>query len=240
MKRFPIVILPGWMLGATRYEPLKKEFLANGFSCLVVDFPGFEQGEKIIHPWDLSDYVSFLKDFLKKLKVSKAIFVCHSFGGRVGLKLLSETPDLAVALILSGTPGFRSINTNKLFAIATLSKVGKSITSLPPFTLFHDIAQKIFNVAVGARDISQLKGFMRQTFINIVEEDLGPYMKRITLPTLLLWGKSDQLVSVEIAEKMSNIIIRSKLVIIPEVKHNFLILQPEIFVSEVIEFLKSI
>ncbi len=81
---------------------------------------------------------------------------------------------------------------------------------------------------------------MRQTFINIVEEDLAPYMKKITLPTLLLWGKSDQLVSVEIAEKMSNIIIRSKLVIIPQAKHNFLIMQPEIFVSEAIEFLKSI
>jgi len=240
MKRYPVVILPGWMLGATRFEPLKKELASRGYRTFIVDFPGFIEGEEIIRPWTLTDYTRFLEGFLRQHKLTQTIFICHSFGGRVALKLLSEQPKLAHALILSGTPGFRSTHSTRLFTIATISKIGKAIMSLPPLSIFQDVARKLFNILVGARDISALKGFMRQTFINIVEEDLEGYMRTLTVPTLLLWGEKDSLVAANIARRMNETIVNSTLTIVPETFHNLMYREPKKFTHEIEKFLHHV
>lgn len=240
MKRYPVVILPGWMLGSTRFSPLTTELKKHGYTSHVVDFPGFAQGEKIFRPWTLSDYVAFLKEFLKEHKIDKAIFICHSFGGRVALKLLSEEPKLAHALILTGTPGYRSVNSNRLWAIATVAKIGRALMALPLLSVFEDVARRVFSIVVGARDISQLRGFMKQTFINIVEEKLEGYMKEIRVPTLLVWGAQDGLVAVSIAEKMQQTIKKSELVVIPGMYHNVVYKDPVRFAEYSLAFLKSL
>jgi len=240
MKRYPVVILPGWMLGASRFEPLKKELANRGYRTHVVDFPGFVEGEEIIRPWTLTDYTRFLEGFLRQHKLTQTIFICHSFGGRVALKLLSEQPKFAHALILSGTPGFRSTHSTKLFTIATISKIGRAIMSLPPLSIFQDVARKLFNILVGARDISALKGFMRQTFINIVEEDLEGYMRTLTVPTLLLWGAKDSLVALSIARRMHETISNSRLTIVPETFHNLIYHQPKEFTQHAENFLHEL
>lgn len=237
MNRYPIVILPGWMLGADRFAPLEKLLVKRGFKTHTVDFPGFEQGEKLLRPWDLSDYVSFVEKFLTQHKISKAIFIAHSFGGRVALKLLSQKPQLAVGLIMTGTPGYRAINSTRLFTIALISKLGHAFLTLPPFSLFQDVGRKAFHIIVGARDISQLKGFMKQTFINVVEEDLEPYMEKISTPTLLIWGQDDGLVPVEIAKRMQKTIVGSTLITIPNAKHNVVYKQPDEFITAITDFL---
>ncbi len=240
MKRCPILILPGWMLGPSRFLPLEIELKKHGFKTYTIDFPGFEEGEKIIKPWKLENYTTYLQKFLAQKRISQAIFIAHSFGGRVALKLLSEKPELGYRLILTGTPGYRSVNTNRLFAIATISKIGKGIISLPPLSIFEDLARKLFHFLVGAHDLSQVEGFMKQTFINIVEEDLESYMQKISMPTLLLWGADDPLVSVEIAKKMQQTISTAQLVVVPGRRHNFLYREPKVFVIEVMKFLRKV
>lgn len=239
-NKYPIVILPGWMLGSARFEPLALLLQKQGFKTYVLDFPGFDTGEDIFRPWTLSDYVAYVQKYLRDKKIEKAIFICHSFGGRVALKLLSQSPQLARALVLTGTPGYRSLHTTRLQIIATITKLGKAFMALPPLSIFEDFIRNIYQVIVGARDLKQLKGFMRQTFINIVEEDLELYMKKITIPTLLLWGKDDGLVSVGIAEKMQQVIKHSKLIVIADSRHNIIYRQPDIFADEVISFLKKL
>jgi pimeloyl-ACP methyl ester carboxylesterase len=240
MKRFPIVILPGWLLGSDRYLPLKQELTRAGFNAEIVDFPGFEQGTALFRAWNLTDYVNFLRNYLKTHHLNKPVFICHSFGGRVALKLLSEEPTVAQALILSGTPGYRSLYSNRRLLVTTISQIGRKLIKVPPFSLLGDFPTRIFYVVVGARDLSKLSGFIRQTFINIVEEDLEVYMKKIRVPTLLLWGVDDPLVGLEIAEKMHATIPRSKLVTLPATRHNVPYRQPELFVAQVKAFLDSL
>lgn len=238
-KKYPVIILPGWLLGSDRFKPTQVAFEKKGFKTYVIDFPGFEQGEKLFRPWTLSDYVLFLEKYLIDKGISKAIFVGHSFGGRVALKLLSQKPKLVKALILTGTPGYRSSGTTRLFLLAFLAKVGKELLTFLPFSLFQDVARKLFYIIIGAKDMRHVQGFMKQTFINIVEEDLTEYMKKLTVPTLLLWGSDDGLVSVSIAQKMQATIKHAKLTIIPDAKHNLIYKQPEKFVTEAESFLDT-
>ncbi|RJR15552.1 alpha/beta hydrolase [Candidatus Microgenomates bacterium] len=240
MYKIPIVILPGWMLGQKRFQSTSEELKKNGFrSVYTVDFPGFEEGEEIFKPWDLSDYVGFLEAFLKQHNINKAIFICHSFGGRVGLKLIAQKPQLAAALILTGTPGYRFESKIRFTLLMVIVKLGKAFLELPPFSAFQDVLRNVFYVLSGARDLRRVKGFMKQTFINIVEEELEPYMKKISVPTLLLWGSDDGLVSVRIAQKMHEVISRAELRIIADSRHNVIYRNAPEFVRSVIEFLTT-
>ncbi len=239
MKYVPIVILPGWLLGSHRFLPLEEELKKYGFQVCIVDFPGFEQGKEIFRPWTLSDYVNYLGKYLEENEIIPAVFIGHSFGGRVALKFISENPTAARALILTGTPGYKAISNRRQKTVGAISMAGKALAANLQLPYFREISQKIFNSAVGARDLSKLSGFIRQTLINIVEEDLEPYMKKITIPTLLLWGSKDGIVPVDIAMKMKNTIADSELVVVPHVYHNMPYKSPQVFVEKLRAFLQK-
>ncbi len=118
-----------------------------------------------------------------------------------------------------------------------ISKIGNFIFSIPGLTNIADKVRGWFYYIIGARDFYRAQGSMRQTFKNIVGEKLEENMKRIHIPTLLIWGEEDVIVPVRIAKKMKETILNSKLVVIPQGRHSVIIDDPEIFVKEVCSFL---
>ncbi len=239
MSNFPIVILPGWLLSFKHYELLKQEFTKIGYNSYIVSFPGFADGPPLNRTLNLTDYVKFLKLYLKKHKINKAIFVCHSFGGRVVLKFLSQEPHKAFFLIISGTPGFVPVSKPKLAIFLLIAKAGGRIFSLPLLRKIKNLVRKIFYQLIGAKDFYHTEGFIRETFKNIIKEDLVNYMRKIKLPTLLIWGEKDKTVPVKIAGRMQKVIINSKLIIVPEMNHMFICNEPEVFVKNVMESIKQ-
>lgn len=240
MEKYPVVILPGWLLGGKRFEPLRLGFEKKGYKTFVVDFPGFEDSPPLKEVFDLTDYVKDLHHFLKTKKIHKAIFVAHSFGGRVALKLLSQHPDRAVALILSGTPGYPELSPWRRYLTIGIAKTGNFLASIPPFMFTRPLLRKLFYRVTKTTDYARVSGVMRETFKKIIKEQLVDYMHKIRIPTLLLWGGNDRLVPVTIARKMQMTIKNARLVIIPEKGHMFAYREPEVIVGEVTEFLKQL
>lgn len=240
MKKYPVVILPGWLLGVSRFKPLAHEFEAVGFKTFIVDFPGFEEGIRLKSALNLTDYVKHLQKFLRVNKIEKAIFVSHSFGGRVALKYLSQEPKKAYALILSGTPGFPGITKLRFYIMVALAKIGKIVSFIPPLIFFRGFLSQIFQKVTRAHDYYRSDGNLRETFKNIVREQLVEYMKKLRVPTLLLWGATDRLVSIKIAKKMQKLILKSELTVVPKLGHMFIYREPKVFVRETMKFLTSI
>lgn len=240
MQKYPIVILPGWLLSAKRFAGLANEFKKEGYETHVVDFPGFEFSAKLTKIFNLTDYVKFLRSFLKQKRVSRAIFVAHSFGGRVALKLLSQEPKLAHALILSGTPGFPNISKFRRKLMRFIAKTGAFLSYIPPFLFFRPLLKKTLYRAAGSIDYLKLDGYVKKTFEIIVDETLEEYMKKIRVPTLLVWGDKDRLVSKKIAKRMQQTIKHSTLTILPELGHMFTYREPKLMASKVLEFLATL
>ncbi|MBI3343165.1 alpha/beta hydrolase, partial [Candidatus Gottesmanbacteria bacterium] len=143
-------------------------------------------------------------------------------------------------LILSGTPGFTPIPKKKLLLFIALAKVGKLLFSIPPLNLVQDAVRRWYYYVVGAREFFRAEGAMRETFKNIVKEDLVRSMEAVDIPTLLLWGELDIIVPVSIAQRMHQVIAGSELVVIPEADHGVPFKQPEVFASYVERFLKTL
>ena len=239
MKKTPLIILHGWGLNNTRFAPLVSVLKQKKYSVLCPDLPGFGKTQKPKKSLYLDDYIKYVLDFLKKNKIAKANFICHSFGGRIGIKLTVQNPEKVNSLILTGVPGLMPVPRIKVVFFYYLAKAGKLVFSLPFISLFNNFAQKLIYSLANANDFYNTRNAMRETFQNIVKENLAPYLPQITPPTLLLWGRNDTFVSPQIAIKMAKIIPNNKLIILDNISHGFPYSHPEIFTQNLEKFLNN-
>lgn len=235
-----IVILHGWNLSAERFSSLTEEFKKIGYKVFAPDLPGFGHERAPEVAWHIDDYAGFLQEYFWKNRIKHPILIGHSFGGRVALSYAQKYPDNTATLILSGTPGFSPVPKSKLFFFIVLAKVGRVLFSIPPLSFFSDWAQRFLYYASGSREFFRAEGSMRQTFKNIVNDDLTFSMETLKAPCLLLWGEYDVIVPSSIAARMKDVIPQASLKVIPETDHGLPFKEPKIFARYVDTFLKSL
>ncbi len=240
MKQHPIVILHGWGLSSDRFAGLIGELKKQHFQVYAPDFPGFGTSHPPDRPWYLTNYVNFLHEYLKKQKITKPIFIGHSFGGRVALKYQAWYPNTIQALVLTGTPGFTPIPKKKLMLFVALAKMGKLVFSLPLLAFFQERVRRWYYYVVGARDYFRATGVMRQTFKNIVPEELVTSMEKIRVPTVLIWGEKDIITPLSIAARMKDIIPNTQLIVLPQGDHGVAYKNPRAFTAALLPWLATL
>lgn len=237
METIPFIILHGWNLESKKFKPLTSLLSKKKFMVYCPDLPGFGLSEKPKSALYLDDYVHFVLDYMKKNKIIKANFICHSFGGRIGIKLAACYPEKINKLILTGAPGLVPVPRFKILFFLYLAKFGKLIFTLPLLSFFQSKAQKIIYRLANANDYYHTNVSMRESFQNVVRENLKEYLSLISAQTLLLWGINDSFVPVSIAHKMSKIIPGSKLVILDKSGHGLPFTHPELFLKNLLSFI---
>lgn len=220
-QKHPVVILHGWKVAANKYEKLKSELEERGYNVFVPDMPGNGVEPEPKKSFTLDDYADFILQYLSQNKIKECIIIGHSFGGRVGIKLAAKKPKLVKKLVLTGVPGFRVESRLRRFGFMIVAKIGKIALLFPfwPSLLGHYMKDLIYKVA-GVSDYIKTEGVMRQTFTNIIGEDLAKPMRKIKCRTLLVWGENDQIVPIFVAKKMQKYIAESKLIVVPEAGHD--------------------
>lgn len=237
MKQQDVIILHGWNLSGSWFEPLARILRHKGYRVFAPDLPGFGNEPSPKEPWHVSDYADFLKGFLEKHDVHTPILIAHSFGGRVALQFAMMYPDVAKKLVITGTPGYSPVPQKKMNFFLMLAKIGGVLFLLPGLHLLADFARKVLYRLAGAREFYRAEGEMRQTFKNVVTDDLVTAMRSVRVPCLLVWGETDTIVPVAVAQKMSETIPNSKLVIIPAIGHDVPFKQSKLFASHLWNFL---
>lgn len=240
MKNIPILILHGWNLSAGKFIPLQEEFKNRGYKVYCPDLPGFGKTEFPQKPLFLSDYVNFVEEFLQKNKLRSVIIIGHSFGGRIGIKYASQNPKLLKALILTGAPGYNPVPRFRIIFFLALAKIGNTILALPILKNIRAISRHLLYKAARATDFYHTEKKMRDTFKNIVKEDLSMYLPLIKTPTLLLWGKNDLIVPLYIGERMKKTIPNVRLVSLSDARHGVPWTHPKAFADEVEKFLNKV
>lgn len=213
----PVLILHSWNQFAkdvSRYDPLVKELEKRGYTVYIPDLPGFYSSGLPKKVLTRDDYVEFVEQYVKDKKLTKILFIGHSFGGTIGIKLAHKNPSLFEVLILTGAPGFPPVPKLLVLLYMIIAKVGNTIFSLPLLSLIRELPRKILYKSVGATDYPKAQGVMREIFRNVTTENLEPYMKNIHVPTILIWGKHDNIAPLSIGKKMHTTIPNSKLIVL--------------------------
>jgi pimeloyl-ACP methyl ester carboxylesterase len=238
--KYPIVILHGWGLSASTFAPLIAELRRHGFPVWAPDLPGFGNSKIPQKPLQLSDYVEFLSDYLRSEHIVNPIFIAQSFGGRVALKYQAAYPKNIRALVLTGTPGFTPVSKKRLVLFVTIAKIGRLFFLIPFTSFLRDKVRSWYYYVVGARDYYRAEGAMRDTFKRIVREELVSSMKKVKVPTLLVWGADDIIVPIPIAKKMKETIAAAQLIVLPNSGHGVSYKNPKLFYDAIAPWLQSL
>lgn len=199
---FPLVLLHGWG-GSSKSMLAFENQLSSERKVINIDFPPFGQSGKLLVAFELVDYVSIVKEILKKENIFFFDVIAHSFGGRVALMLASE--GLVDKMILISAAGVR-VDKIKTFLSVKWYKFKKFLVKMKLLNSKH-----VLNA--GSEDYKNLDDVMKKTFSNIVCFDEKYLLKRIKSKTLLVWGKQDSSTPVKIAKILNKKIKQSELVL---------------------------
>ena len=162
-----ILLLHGWGQNIEMMKPVGDNF-SDRFRITILDFPGFGKSEEPKEPWDIEKYSIMLEKFVKAVNIKKPIVIGHSFGGRVAIRYSARNP--IEKLVLFGSPCIR-ITENLSLTVKFLKK----LKTLPGLNSFGEYMKKY----IGSRDYKAASPIMRQTLVDVVNEDLSKYAREI-------------------------------------------------------------
>ncbi len=206
-----VLFLHGWG-GSTNSFLYVQNVLNPYYNTLNVDFYGFGKSNEPSVYYDTYLYALSIYELLVELNISTIYIISHSFGGRVAILLSSIFHINVKKLILINSAGLKGGKNVSYYLKVYLYKLCKR--------LVHKklLSQKILS-HFGSSDYKLLSVEMRQTFVNVVNQDLKQYLPLINSQTLIFWGDKDKVTPISFARILKSSILNSKLIIFKGAGH---------------------
>lgn len=205
------LILPGWQQNFETYQSIYGT-IKRYSNIYIISFPGFKNTIQPLKPLTLNDYVDIVNDLIVHLNLNSLLIMGHSFGGRVAIKLQSIYKK-ANYLILVSSAGLKNYN--------LINKIKVFKYKIKKWFLYKISKQKYYQLikTSGSPDYIELSDTMKETFKNIINEDLQNCLKKIQIPTLLMWGSQDKTTPLKMGKKFLKKMNNSELVVLKGCGH---------------------
>lgn len=185
----PVVLVHGGASDSREWRSIMEQY-GKSFAFYAPDLPGFGQSDRDPKGYYIKDFSDFLLGFIAQLKLEKPALVGHSFGARVCMDVAIQSQESIGKLILIDASG-----------------LGK-------MSLFGGILFYFFKyLRIILRRPQPFPRFLAKEGDNW-NEISGDALKKIMVPTLFIWKRTDPYLSVKQAERASRLIAGSRLVII--------------------------
>ncbi|MCL5009272.1 MAG: alpha/beta hydrolase [Patescibacteria group bacterium] len=229
--RTAIVFLHGWGSSKEAWQGIEAQLKTTDQAILALDLPGFGASPLSKQDLSIADYAAIVAGFVKKQGLAKVNMVGHSFGGRIGIKLAAQYPELVAKLVLVDSAGFAMNSAKK-------SGYGFAARLVRPFfkpASMQGLRKWVYKL-IGAGDYLATPA-LQKTFIKAVGEDLAEDMKKIACPTLIVFGDKDTDTPLGFAERMHKLIAGSELRVLAGAGHYSFLDKPEEFALLLKEFI---
>src|SRR3989344_1590790 len=229
----PFLILHGWGSRSEKWQEVGRMIAEKGFKVIIPDLPGFGKSQEPNQPWNLDDYSDFLNSFIKNMGINNFYLLGHSFGGAISAKYtsLNQGKNKIEKLFLVGASCFRE-RTYKHLLLKFLAKLFNFLSFLPFYNLLR---RGFYKYLVRKSDYLAAKGVMRQTYLNIIEENFSEQIKSIAVPTVLIWGDKDDIIPLKLGLKLNKVISHSKMIVIKGGDHDLERKMPEILAQKILD-----
>lgn len=235
-----LLILHGWQSSKEKWQAVKELAEKSGIKVIVPDLPGFKKENTLSRPWDLNDYVEWTRKFIRQNTSGQIFLLGHSFGGRIAIKFVVKYPEKLSGLILVSAAGITPRPKIKIAIFSIFSKIGHVIFSLPILKCFQPLAEKFTYFLAGEKDYYFIQNqFMKQTFKNIISENLNDLLLKIKTTTLIIWGEKDKMTPLQDAYVMNKKIKNSKLEILKNIQHLPYLESPVLLSEKIINFISK-
>src|SRR5215471_12678331 len=223
----PVVLLHGLGGDGSRWGP-NIEPLARDFHVFALDQIGFGESDKPLANYHTGMLAEFLVGFLKAAGIPKASLVGNSMGAGVALYTAVHYPDMVDRIVLADGGGFRAPGAapaapspEALRRRQLQNSVTRDETREFFKILFHDkslVTDKMVD--------EQLMLRLRAAFTITKMQESGERgslseqeVRGVKAPTLVVWGKYDELANPAGADRLEKTIPGSRKVIIDNCGH---------------------
>jgi pimeloyl-ACP methyl ester carboxylesterase len=225
----PVVLLHGLGGDGSRWAP-NIEPLAKDFHVFALDQIGFGESDKPLANYHTGMLAEFLVGFLKAAGIPKASLVGNSMGAGVALYTAAKFPQMVDRIVLADGGGFRSPSGRPAAATPEAlhrRQIQNSVTrdETREFfrILFHDkslVTDKMVDDQLALRlraafTITKVQEAGEKGLGSLTEADV----RAVKAPTLIVWGKYDELADPAGADRLEAAIPGSKKVIVDNCGH---------------------
>jgi pimeloyl-ACP methyl ester carboxylesterase len=216
--------------------------LASQYRVLVPDQIGFGGSDKPPIDYSLTTLTDFLEEFMTTLGVERATLIGHSMGARVATLFTLAHPDRVDRLVLVSGSGFapnmdpavlRALNFNTVAGARRLLSL-----------LYYDDAAHVTDAAARQLFGDRMRSGAGYTLSRIQEsfqrgEGFVDDMSPIKVPTLIIWGRDDEINSAATAARTQAQIAGSRVVLLERCGHLPMAEAPDKLLAAIKEFLAT-
>ena len=205
---FPILLLHGLSSSLYTWDSLTS-MLSEKKRVIRIDLPGFGlTGPDPEQAYSIDYYNRFIDSFMIKMNINQYIIAGNSFGGNIAWNQALYRPEKIRKLILINSAGYPRTKEkgNIGFKLAAIPVLGEVIKKVTPRALVKKSLKDAYSddnkisEAITNRyyDLLLCEG-NRQALIDIFKQRAVPNpdnIKNVHAPTLIIWGKDDQMIDV--------------------------------------------
>ena len=185
-----------------------------GTDAIAVDLPGFGSSPAPDVAGGAAVYADLVEPLLAEC-APRVVVIGHSFGGRVGVELAARHPEAVAALVLCGVPLLRRSDQ----PTPRPARRFRLARALHRRGLLGNGTMERMRQQFGSADYRAATGVMRDVLTAVVNETYEVQLRQISQPTELVWGRLDEPVPVEIAERAAQILADARLTVLDGVGH---------------------
>ncbi len=225
-----IVLIHGFLSSTFSFRRLIP-LLAKDYRVIALDLPPFgksEKSNKFFYTYD--NFANIVIELLDTLNIKDIILVGHSMGGQISLHVVKKRPDLIRKVVLLCSSSY--LDRSKLFLIFS--------TYIPFFSLClkkimtkQGVKRNLLNVVYDHSMIDEemMLGYEQPFYDNQIfhalarmirhrEEDLSSeVLQSLDIKSLLIWGREDKVVPLQIGERLHQDLKHSKLITFDKTGH---------------------
>jgi pimeloyl-ACP methyl ester carboxylesterase len=222
------------MLGShTNWSDTADALAEHGYRVLVPVLPVYDLP---IKQTSVTGLATFVRGFTEALELGPTVLAGNSLGGHVALLYASAYPADVPAMVLSGASGIyeRAIGTSTMRRHdREFIRERAAYTFYDPVhateEMVDDLVEIVNDRSRAVRLIKMARAAQKETVI----EALGA----LTMPTLLVWGRDDQITPPDVGEEFQERLPNAELHLVDECGHAPMIERPAQFNALMLAFL---
>jgi pimeloyl-ACP methyl ester carboxylesterase len=244
----PILFIHGYPLNRRMWQP-QIDALSIDAHVIAPDLRGHGDSTPTEGVYSMDLLAEDCAKLLDTLNITEKIVVCGlSMGGYISFAFARKFPNRLAALILTATRAAPDTEEGKLnrqrsIALAREQGIAPIIESMLARVLSPVTLQNNPDLVETVRQIMQhtsLQAVIGDLQGMIERIDSRPFLKQISVPTLIIHGKDDNLIPIEEAQAMQAAIPSSRLLILENAAHLPNLEASERFNQAIREFIKTL